>query len=439
MIAFLPHGAFLSEVTRAIEIARALQARGTPVAIASRGGPYTRLIPAAGFDLHHLEPGADDGTARRFLDSLLRMGPRTSVDFFTDEELRSAVKAELTFLRDVGAKAAVTGFTLSAYLSTRLAGIPLITDHGGSFVPPVLARGLCPAAVNPPDPNLAKLPKGVQRWLANRVPAFIKSPVAQLNRHAAELGLDPMPGMMSLMCGDLTLVTELPQMLGMSNADLERWRAKWPFRSWSRSSFRFTGPLYARLELPVPSEVDSFLTDDEPAVYVTPTSVSEALLRSIVKRTKESGARVLVGATIHEIADLADERTMITGVLPNHLIMPRVAAAVMMGGQGSVQTAIAAGTPFVGLAYHGEQELNIAVAERLGMAIRMAPNAAKTKRLTGAIDRLLHQSSFARSATRAARQYEGIDGAAMAADAILAWLSEPVPAQRPENRHRRAS
>ena len=204
MIALLPHGAFLSEVSRAIEIAKALRARGTAVAFAARGGAYAHLIPAAGFDLHDLEPRANDQTDARFLEALLRMGPRTSTDFFTDEELRTSVQAELTFLRNVGAVAAVTGFTLSAYLSTRLAGIPLITDHGGAFVPPVLAKGLCPPAVNPPDPKLAKLPPRAQNWLANRAPAFIKSPVAQLNRHAAELGLAPMPGMMSLMCGDLT-------------------------------------------------------------------------------------------------------------------------------------------------------------------------------------------------------------------------------------------
>jgi UDP:flavonoid glycosyltransferase YjiC (YdhE family) len=431
MITFLPHGAFLSEVSRSIEIAGALQAQGTPVCFASRGGPYTQLITSAGFDLHPLEPEADDDTARRFLEAVLKMGPRTSIDFFTDEELRAAVQAELAFLRDVGAVAAITGFTLSAYLSTRLAGISLITDHGGSFVPPVLSRRLCPAAVNPPDPNLAKLPTGAQRWLANRVPAFMKGPVAQINRQATELGLNPMPSMMSLMCGDLTLVTELPQMLGMTDHDLEHWQPEWPFRTFGQAAFRFTGPLYARLDLPIPAQVDAFLTGDEPVVYVTPTSVQESFLRSIVERVKDSAARVLVGATIHDISDLADERTMITGMLPNHLILPRVAAAVMMGGQGSVQTAIAAGTPFVGLPYHGEQELNIAVAERLGMAIRMAPHTAETPQLTRAIDRLLHEPSFLESATRAARHYEGIDGATTAAETILTWLSERTPQTAP--------
>lgn len=48
---------------------------------------------------------------------------------------------------------------------------------------------------------------------------------------------------------------------------------------------------------------------------------------------------------------------------------------------------MASGTPFVGLVYHGEQELNVAAAERIGMAIRMAPAAAETPALTDAVRR----------------------------------------------------
>jgi UDP:flavonoid glycosyltransferase YjiC (YdhE family) len=437
MIALFPHGAFLSEVSRSIEIGRALQERGVPVVFASRGGPYVHLIEAAGFDLHPLDPPADDDTAQRFLDALLAMGPRTSVDFFTDDELRASVQAEARFLREVGASAVVTGFTLSAYLSTRLEGVSLITDHGGSFVPPTLARGLCPVAVNPPDPNLARLPQAIQRLLANRAPALIKSPVAQLNRHADELGLPGLPGMMALMCGDLTLITELPEVLGMSEAELAAWQPRRPFRAHRASTFRFTGPMYARLDLPIPGDVDAFLESSEPAVYLSPTSVREGFLRSMVARVKAAGVRMLVGATVHDVTDLADERTLVAGVLPNHLVMPRVAAAVIMGGQGSVQTAMASGTPFVGLTYHGEQELNVAVAERMGMAIRLAPQAAETPALTVAIRRLLDDKSYATAAAVAAGRYRGADGAGAAAEVIVDWLEGVRTAGAPATRRRR--
>lgn len=421
MMLFLPNALFLSEVTRSIEIARALQARGLRVAFGTRGGSYAHLIETAGFAVTRLDPVVTPEMERDFLQAILAMGPRTGRDFYSDEELRAAVDAEVALIRSLGAELVVTGFTLSAYLSTQIAGVPLATDHGGSFVPPVLAHMLCPVAVNPPDPNLAKLPVPVQRWLSNRVPALIKGPVAQLNRHARDRGVQPLPSMLGLMCGDLTLVTDLPDVLGLSARDLEQWRPRWPLRVRAGTTFRYTGPLYARLDLPVPAAVDAFLDGDEPVVYVALTSVTEEFLRSVVVGTRASGHKVLV-ATTHDLSDLAGDRTVVAGVLPSHTIMPRVAAAVIMGGQGSVQTAIASGTPFVGLPYHGEQELNIAVAERLGMAIRMSPTAASTPALPEAIARLISETDFATSAASAAELYTVVDGGAVAANVIIDWL-----------------
>lgn len=421
MIAFLPNCAFLSEVSRSTAIAGALRERGVPVAFAARGGPYAHLIDEAGFSWTRLEPAMDDAGARRFLDAVLSMAV-TDLPFYDDDELAAAIDAEVAFLRDVDARIAVTGFTLSSYLSTRLAGIPLATDHGGAFVPPVLARGLCPAPVNPPDPGMSRLPGRVQRWMANWAPALVRRPVAQLNRHATQRGVEPLPSLSGLMCGELTLVTEVPEVLGLAASDVEGWRPRWPFRVRGGTTFRFTGPLFARLDRPVPPDVDAFLSAGEPVVYLTPTSVHEPFLRELVGRAREAGARLLVGATIHDLRDLADDRTFVAGVLPNHLVMPRVAAAVIMGGQGSVQTAIASGTPFVGLPYHGEQELNVAVAERLGLAIRMSPRDATTAALPAALRRLLDEPSFATAARAASAHYTGVDGAARAADALLAYL-----------------
>lgn len=430
MIAFLPHCAFLSEVSRAIEIGAALRARGVPVAFAARGGPYAHLLDEAGLDWTPIAPGMDGAGARAFLDALLDMG-KGDRPFYDDAELATAIDAEVDFLRATGARMAVTGFTLSAYVSTRLAGIPLATDHGGSFVPPILSHSLCPVPVNPPHPGLARLPTFLGRWLANRVPALISRPVAQLNRHADARGVERLSALCSLMCGDLTLVTELPEMLGLPAEALEGWSPHWPFRLRAGTTFRWTGPLYARLDRPVPAEVDAFLAGDGPVVYVAPTSVSEDLLRTVIAGARTAGARILVAATVHDVRDLADERTCVVGILPNHLVLPRVAAAVLMGGQGSVQTTLAAGTPFVGLPFHGEQELNVAVAERLGVALRMSPADAGSPALGRALRRLLDEPSFARAGAAAARMYAGVDGAARAADAILQYLdlpTSPMPA-----------
>ena len=420
-VVMLPQCSFLSEVSRALQIAGALRKRGVQVVFASRGGTYAHLIGEAGYPVRRLDPAASPETEQRFLQAILSMGPFTSRDFYTNDELRTAVDAEVALLREESPDLVVTGFTLSAYVSTKVARVPLATDHAGSFVPPVLARGLCPIPVNPPD-DLARLPKPVQRFLANRVPALLKGPVKQLNRHARARGVEPLAGLMGMMCGDLTLVTELPEILDLPSDELQAPRR---FRSWGprvTTTYRFTGPLFARLEIPVPPEVDAFLDGSQRVVYVAPTSVDESFLRTLVLGARGSGVRVLVAAGPHDINDLATDDVLVTGVLPNHLVMPRVDAAVIMGGQGSVQTAMASGTPFIGLPYHGEQELNVAVAERLGMAIRMKPADAHTPALSNALRSLLTDPDYATAARRAAAVYAPVDGAELAAQAIIDWL-----------------
>jgi hypothetical protein len=63
---------------------------------------------------------------------------------WSDDELRTFAALEADYFRAHGIRVAVTGWTLTALLSTRLAGIPLVTDHAGAFLPPALERGLLP-------------------------------------------------------------------------------------------------------------------------------------------------------------------------------------------------------------------------------------------------------------------------------------------------------
>lgn len=48
MITLMPHCGFLSETSRMLHIAQALQARGEQIALATHGGPYTRVLDEAG-------------------------------------------------------------------------------------------------------------------------------------------------------------------------------------------------------------------------------------------------------------------------------------------------------------------------------------------------------------------------------------------------------
>ena len=420
-IVLIPNCSFLSETSRMLEIAKALRVRGTEALIASHGGTYEHILDASGFAWQRLQPALDRSQVADFVGRLVNLGlggaPLRSHDY-----VREAVAAEATLLRETKADMAVIGFNLTSFLSSRVAGIPLATSHGGAFVPPVFEHKLAPNPVNPPMAAIGWLPDSWGQRIANFIPPRLKQPVGFLNKMADELGVEHVPSVAALMCGDLTLVTEVPEILGIPPEELEAWRpTSQHYRRNTR--LRYVGPMFARLDGPIPGDVQSFLENPEPVVYVAPTSVNEEFLRGMVQAVKNAGARTLVAATIHDISDLEDERTCVASLLPNHKVMPKVALAVMMGGQGSVQCAMASGTPIIGFPFHGEQELNLVLAERQGMGMRLPPKAARTAMLTQAVKQMLSEPEVRRNAARVQALYKGIDGAANAAGVILNYLA----------------
>ena len=134
-ICVLPHCGYLSETSRMLAIRAALLARGADVRVATHGGTHEQLLRQLGIPYDVIGPRMDDERSRRFV----RDGPGIGAphqSMWTDDEIRTYVKAEAAYFRDHRVSVAVTGFTLTALLSTRLAGIPLACEHAGAFVPP---------------------------------------------------------------------------------------------------------------------------------------------------------------------------------------------------------------------------------------------------------------------------------------------------------------
>lgn len=405
-----------------LAIARALRARGVPVAMATHGGPHAGILDRAGEPYTLLEPTMDSARCRRYVDAVVEIG-RPGSRLQPLDELLESVAAEVAFLREKRATMVVIGFSLSAYLSSRVAGVPLATSHGGSFIPPVFERGLAPIPTQAPVAQADWLPGFFLRFLANVMPPRASGPVAFLNEAARELRVEPVPSLAALMVGDLTLVTDVPEVLGIPEDELAAWRPRG--RAYRPSTrLAYSGPLFARLEVPVPQDVEAFLDGTRPTAYVAPTSSSPALLRDLVAGVRKAGLRVIVAATVHDVADLASGDVVVAGVLPSHEIMPRVEVALIMGGQGSVQTAMASGTPFVGFPLQPEQELNVALGVRHGMAIGVGPRRATADTIGAAVRRLTEGGAYREAAQRVRGHYAGIDGAARAADVILSHPSQ---------------
>jgi UDP:flavonoid glycosyltransferase YjiC (YdhE family) len=359
----------------------------------------------------------DARRSAEFVRSAVGMG-NVGQSMYSDAEIRAYVAAEAEYFRAHGVTVAVTGFLLTTMVSSRLAGVTVLTDHG-SWVPPVYERGLVPAPSHPPWPILRALPERAVRWLANAALPRTRFYCAGFNRVAADLGVEPVPSLPALVLGDLAMVTEVPEILGVPAAEMAAWQpaGRRGYRPGTR--LRYTGPLYARLDVPLPDAVSEFLDRPGPVVYAAITSTSPHIIRGVVGALNALDVRVLVAATVHDVADLGDERVMVAGILPSHRVMPRVDLAVTAGGQGSVQTAMAAGTPVLGIPLQPEQDLNVVLLERQGAARLVSRRDAHGSRLASVADDMLRNDRYRAAADRVRRLYDAVDGPGNAADVII--------------------
>lgn len=421
MICLLPNCAYLSETSRMLEIYRALLAKGAEVCVATHGGPHEEQLRKAGVPYTVVGPHMNGERIEAFVRSGIGMG-HPGQSMYSDEELRVYAKAEAEFFKQKGVKVAVTGFTLTPLLSSRLAGIPLVTEHAGSYVPPVFERGLMPAPSTPVNRTFGFLPAPVVRLLMNKGAPRLQHYTYGFNRVAKELGVAEIPSMPALLLGDLTLVTDVPEVLGIPAKDLEAWRPDGKSAYRPETRLRYAGPIFAHLEAPMPERVERLLAGKETVIYVAITSSPAQLVRDTVRALKPTGAKILVAATVHNLADLADEQVMVEGVLPSHRIMPRVALAVTAGGQGSMQSAMASGLPLIGIPLQPEQDLNVVLLEKLGAARRIAPKLAGSEKMTQLAQHMLNSTEAKAAARKVQGYFAKVDGPAVAADAILGLL-----------------
>ena len=445
MICLMPNCGFLSETSRMLEIHRALVARGTDVVVVTHGGPYVDVLRDHGVDVTVLGPGWSTERVARFMAAIPGMGPGEA-SMWSVEEIRDYVALEVAFFREHGVTAAVTGWTLTALLSTQVVGIPLVTEHAGAFLPPMFERGrLVPPERRLGIPLEGLLPARVRRWVFNKAVLRESRFTAGLNRVAGELGILGVPSLPAMLMGDLTLVTDVPEVFGVPRADVDGWVPRPPTAYRPGARLRYTGPLFAHLDVPVPDRVERFLGEEDaagPVVYVAPTSTAPDRVRALVGRVRAAGARALLAATMGDLSDLEDERVMVERVLPSHLVMPRVDAAVIAGGQGSVQTAMASGTPFVGFALQPEQGTNLSLAVRQGCAREVPLASVDSEALTVAVRGILSDPRARAAAARVRDLYATTDGAGAAADAVLevarqgGW--EPRPQSQPTRSFRSA-
>ena len=94
--------------------------------------------------------------------------------------------------------------------------------------------------------------------------------------------------------------------------------------------------------------------------------------------------------------------------------------AIIHGGQGSVQTAINAGIPIVGIPLHIEQGLNVAMIERHGAGLLQIKHNINPLDIKEKVEQILADNSYKENMMKLSEYQKQVDGVSKAADIMCA-------------------
>jgi len=160
-------------------------------------------------------------------------------------------------------------------------------------------------------------------------------------------------------------------------------------------------------------EVERWLADDEPFVYVSFgsfLSVRDDVLARVAEALRTLGLRAAIATGATEPAALGriPSDWLVRGFLPQVRLLGRAAAGVTHGGNNSVTEAVGQGVPLVVLPFSTDQFAGAAAIERTGLGRALDPNRADAADLAAAIDAVLRSgSSTLADIARAQREQPG--------------------------------
>lgn len=428
------------EATRALALVRALRDRRPPghdvrITFVSGGGTFEPMVEEAGFPVVACRPPL----AGRSIAEDLRWRLPELVG--SAELARDLIEGQRDALRALRPTVVLHGMWPFASLAARLLGLPTIAFLPLPLHPGVVAGGLLPDLPDP-VPVLTRLPRPIRRGVARAAaPLMVRAPIFHQHRLGAGAAAAGWPGdgdltFFDALRADLTLVTDLPRF---------HTRYRLP------PGFALTGPIFpgGGAGAADPAGLDPGLAaalrrDGRPAVLVmmgssgTPELLGEAAraFARPVGTTPDADVNVLILAppAVGSVADVAAATATNPRVVVTDRFIPAYAAArladvvVSHGGQGTVQTALAAGTPLVGVGLQMEQQINLDHVRESGAGIRIQRQRWHAPTIRRAVRTVLARPAYRHRAEALAAEIAATDGAATAADLIWGQILKPARA-----------
>jgi UDP:flavonoid glycosyltransferase YjiC (YdhE family) len=408
-----------------IAVARALTARGQRAVIASAEA-HRAAVEAAGIEFAPIRPDAsvfgDYGTlvtrlfdARRGPEYLFRDMVMPHLRASYDDLSRAAASADLLVSHPL---------TVTLPLVAHLRQLPWVatvlapTSFMSCNDPPLFAgapwlrklRALGPA---PYRMVFSLLQRGVRGW------------EAPLRAFRAELGLPPTQKM-AMFEGQFSPLGNLALFDGLLGAP----QPDWPANVIPCGAALYDGPAP---DAALRDELERFLAGGEPPIVFALGSSAVWIAgrfwehAAAAVRRLQRRAILLTGPTLPE---RLPPGVKAFAYLPYSLVFPRAAAVVHQAGIGTLAQALRAGRPQLIVPVAFDQPDNAQRAAALGVGRVLPFRKVTARRLASEISRLLDDAAHAREADAVAQALANTDGAARAAEALIACATSNASAAR---------
>ena len=398
-VLFIAEAVTLAHVARVHALAQLLDASVYDICIAS-DPRYNGLIGEHSFASRTITtiPTA------RFASALEKGAPIYDTDTlaaYVDEDTR-AIEA---FAPDV----VIGDFRLSLNVSARLARKPYLNITNAGWSPY--------AQIKFTVPDIA-----LSRWLGapvaqrlfdlTRALAFSVHAMA-LNRLRKRHGLRPLSRDLreTYTDADFVLYADIPELFSMR-----------PFPP----HHAFLGAVLWSPESPLPAWWKS-LPDDRPMIYVTLGSSGQSSLLSTVVAALAGMSVTVIAATAARVQlDHVPANAFVADYLPGTLAARRANLVICNGGSATCYQALAAGVPILAIPSNLDQFLFMAAVEAVGAGVALRPQSVSLSSVAKAVDVLLRNASYQRSAERLRTAIEALRPASVLAKTLRSAVSSPT-------------
>lgn len=414
------------DATRAIEMAKALEKycpedTNLHIVFISHGSRFEENVRKLGFDVYHANPTLP-GVG---LYQDLAMTPTNLIG--TNKLAQELLLGEIEAYSEIKPDIVLYGFWPIAGLARRMIS-PQIC--GVCFVPLPLVANFFDMLPDVPEQIkiFSLLPKRLRLLFFKLIPHFVKKRVPILRQNnirnaAIQLGWhrEPLINVFDLLKADLTIVNDLADFYQLD---------KFP------SGVKFTGPLFSIPDdkIDIDPEILNVFSVEivKPKIFCTLSSAgSEEMLKPILEAFTY-GVGLNWNAVILSPHYSVDKCLKILnnrdGIYVTDKFVPALKINLMAditlchGGQGTLQTALYAGTPVVGVAMQQEQFINLANIESHGAGVRIPRKNWNSQNIQLAILRILENEEFKKSALFFQKCIQSCDGAQNAAEAIWHFI-----------------